>query len=366
MKDILQNRREALSHLISARGLSAAAITSSAALRYFTGFPLSEHTGLTVLILSPAESLILIPPQAAEQIPQDSGLSILPYGSEAEAACRLAAAISGPIGVEKDALSPEGMAQLCRWAHCSQADIQDITPVLDSMRCRKDPAELAALGEACRRTDVILHRWSAHVRSGTNQSLLRRTLDEISLEEGVTSSCPGILIAIGPNSAFPHGADTPAVLQPGDPLFIDCGARWDGYYCDITRTFFLGEPEAEAEKVYRIVLAAQEAAIAAVKPGVPLRAVDRAARQVIEQAGYGEYFTHRTGHGLGLAVHEFPSVGPDSQQVAEPGMVITIEPGIYLPGRWGVRIEDDVVVEADGCRVLNAFPKAFEEMILPR
>jgi len=193
---------------------------------------------------------------------------------------------------------------------------------------------------------------------------LRRSLDDISLEEGVTEACPGILIASGVNSSLAHGLDTPRTVEMGDPIFIDCGARWEGYYCDITRTFFVGEPEAEAKKVYEIVLQAQLAAITAVRPGAPLSAVDDAARAVIEAAGYGQYFTHRTGHGLGLAVHEAPSVGPGTEQLMEPGMVITVEPGIYLPGRWGVRIEDDVLVTEDGCRILTNYPKSFEDMII--
>ena len=364
MEDIHQTRREILSQLMADQGLRCAVVASPAALRYLVGIQ-AEDKGLTALVLSQGKSFLFVPPGTAEQIPQDNHIILLPCRSEAEAAHHFSAVLSGPVGAEKACLSQAEMGQLCRCARCGSEEIRDISPLLNQMRCRKDGAELAALAEACRRTDRILSRWKAHIAPGTTQPLLRRALDEISLDEGVTSSCPGILIAIGANSAFPHGADAPVTLQPGDSLFIDCGARWDGYYCDITRTFFLGEPEPEAAEVYRVVLAAQEAAIAAVKPGVSLQAVDRAARQVIEQAGYGAYFTHRTGHGLGLAVHEFPSVGPDSCQVAEPGMVITIEPGIYLPGRWGIRIEDDIVVEADGCRVLNAFPKALEEMILP-
>jgi Xaa-Pro dipeptidase len=161
------------------------------------------------------------------------------------------------------------------------------------------------------------------------------------------------IISGGPNSANPHASPSERRLQAGDLLVVDWGATYDGYISDLTRTFAVGEVDEEYKKIHQIVQDANAAGRAAGKPGAPCAAVDKAARDVIEQAGYGVYFTHRTGHGIGMEGHEEPYMRGDNMQLLEPGMAFTVEPGIYLPGRNGVRIEDNVVITETGADVLS-------------
>jgi Xaa-Pro dipeptidase len=165
------------------------------------------------------------------------------------------------------------------------------------------------------------------------------------------------IVSSGPNSANPHASPGERTLQPGDLLVVDWGAAWDGYISDLTRTFAVGEVQTEYSQIHRIVQQANAAGRAAGKPGIPCAAVDIAARSVIEQAGYGPYFTHRTGHGIGMEGHEDPYMRGDNQQLLEPGMTYTVEPGIYLPGRNGVRIEDDMCVTDSGADSLSDMPR---------
>jgi Xaa-Pro aminopeptidase len=161
------------------------------------------------------------------------------------------------------------------------------------------------------------------------------------------------IVSGGLNSANPHASPTERKLQAGDLLVVDWGATYDGYISDLTRTFAVGEVDEEYQKIHEIVQAANAAGRAAAKPGVPCAAVDKAARDVIEHAGYGVYFTHRTGHGIGMEGHEEPYIRGDNMQLLEPEMAFTVEPGIYLPDRNGVRIEDNVVITDTGADVLS-------------
>jgi Xaa-Pro dipeptidase len=165
------------------------------------------------------------------------------------------------------------------------------------------------------------------------------------------------IVASGPNSALPHAVPSERKLQRGDLVVIDWGAAVDGYISDLTRTLAIGPADPELVKVHGIVLDANRAGCAAVRPGVPAAEVDRAARAVIDAAGYGEFFTHRTGHGIGMEAHEPPYIRGDNQEPLIPGMTFTVEPGIYLPGRGGVRIEDNVVVTADGSECLSVLQR---------
>ena len=178
------------------------------------------------------------------------------------------------------------------------------------------------------------------------------------LKHGSESELPfPPIVSAGPNSANPHASPSDRKLQGGDLLVVDWGATVDGYISDLTRTFAVGEVEPEFKKIAEIVLRANQAGRAAGRPGVACANVDKAARAVIEQAGYGKYFTHRTGHGIGMEGHEEPYMRGDNMQMLYPGMAYTVEPGIYLPERGGVRIEDNVVVTKDGVDVLSDMPR---------
>jgi Xaa-Pro dipeptidase len=167
----------------------------------------------------------------------------------------------------------------------------------------------------------------------------------------------GASIQAGANAAIPHYSTGNTVIEPGKCLLVDFWGRYKGYFTDCTRTFFFGTPETDFEKIYAIVLEAHLAAEMQTKPGVTLGEVDMAARRIIEKHGYGEYFTHRLGHGLGIDVHEGASVNKGVNVPVEPGMVFSIEPGIYLPGRYGVRIENLVAIGEKGPEVLHAYPR---------
>jgi Xaa-Pro dipeptidase len=177
------------------------------------------------------------------------------------------------------------------------------------------------------------------------------------LSSGAERIAFGPIVSAGPNSASPHATPTDRVLQRGDLLVVDWGVYVDDYPSDLTRTFAIGEVEPELRRIFEVVKLANETARAAVRPGMTGQQIDRAARDVIEAAGYGEYFIHRTGHGLGLEVHESPDASPTNTTPLAPGNVFTIEPGIYLPGRGGVRIEDNIVVTEDGGRSLSSYPR---------
>jgi Xaa-Pro dipeptidase len=196
------------------------------------------------------------------------------------------------------------------------------------------------------------------IRTGMTEKELAVELVTQLLRHGSEPELPfSPIVSGGPNSANPHASPTERKLQAGDLLVIDWGATVNGYISDLTRTFAVGQVEAEYEKIHKIVQAANAAGRAAGKPGLPCADVDKAARDVIESAGYGQYFTHRTGHGIGMESHEEPYMRGDNLQILEPGMAYTVEPGIYLPGRNGVRVEDNVIVTEAGSESLSDIPR---------
>ena len=228
--------------------------------------------------------------------------------------------------------------------------------VLPGLRAVKDEGELDAMRGAIAITEKALQTLIAEPLIGLTEHQIVTRLEQ-AMVDGGADSVAFIIAVAGPNGADPHAGPSDRPVQAGDLLTIDCGAVYRGYPADITRTFALGQVDAKLKQVYEVVQRANAAGKQAVKPGVAAQEVDRAARRVIDTAGYGPYFTHRTGHGLGIQVHEPPYIVEGNTQVLEPGMVFTVEPGIYIPGLGGVRIEDDVVVTADGGESLTTFPR---------
>ena len=196
------------------------------------------------------------------------------------------------------------------------------------------------------------------IRVGVQEKFLANELTMQLLKFGSDPELPfQVIFSSGPNSANPHAVPGERVLQAGDLVVVDWGASYQGYASDLTRTLVLGKPSDQQQAIATAVLQANSAGRAAGKPGIPAGDVDRAARKEIVTAGYGEFFTHRTGHGLGMEAHEAPYMFAENTQILEPGMVYTVEPGVYLPGQGGVRIEDDVVVTTDGSRSLSDLPR---------
>ena len=239
-----------------------------------------------------------------------------------------------------------------------EADYPDASNVLSGLRLKKDQAEVDAMRAAVKIAQDALEATIPSIRVGMTERELASELVVQLLKHGSDSEMPfAPIVSAGPNSANPHASPTDRKLQTGDLLVVDWGASHAGYISDLTRTFAVGEVDTEYEKIHKIVQASNAAGRAAAKPGVPCAAVDNAARDVIEKAGYGIYFTHRTGHGIGMEGHEEPYMRGDNMQLLEPGMAFTVEPGIYLPGRNGVRIEDNVVITEDGADVLSDMPR---------
>jgi len=239
-----------------------------------------------------------------------------------------------------------------------EADYPDGSDVLAGLRLRKDKTEVEAMRQAVKIAQAALEATLPLIKIGMTEKELSSELVTQLLKHGSEPEMPfSPIVSGGPNSANPHASPTERKLQAGDLLVIDWGATCDGYISDLTRTFAVGEVDEEYQKIHKIVQESNAAGRAAAKPGVPCSNVDIAARDVIEKSGYGKYFTHRTGHGIGMEGHEEPYMRGDNMQILEPGMAFTVEPGIYLPGRNGVRIEDNVVITGTGADVLSSMPR---------
>jgi Xaa-Pro dipeptidase len=234
---------------------------------------------------------------------------------------------------------------------------------LAELRMWKDEAEQAAMQKAVNTAQDALEATLPVIKPGITERELAAELMVGLLREGSESQVPfAPIVASGPNSANPHATPSDRRLERGDQLIIDWGANIGGYFSDLTRTFAIGEPLDEMKRIAQVVLQANEAAREKAGPGIPAQDVDRAARQVIEDAGYGDFFIHRTGHGLGMEVHEHPYIREGNLLPLAPGMTFTIEPGIYLPGRGGVRIEDDVVITNDGILSFSDMPRTLRTL----
>ncbi|MDA0999124.1 MAG: Xaa-Pro peptidase family protein [bacterium] len=236
--------------------------------------------------------------------------------------------------------------------------LRPVAELVEGLRLRKDAAELRRLRRGARINKEALATAVRRMRPGARERDVARALEDAMCDLGASGAAFDSIVASGPRGALPHGVASVRKLRRGDLITVDFGAVFEGYHADTTRVFSLGPPSKKGRMIYDIVLEAQMAALEAVGPGVRCSDVDRAARRIIERAGYGDAFGHGTGHGVGLDIHEGPRLGPGVREVLLPGMVVTVEPGIYLPGWSGVRIEDMVLVTARGKEVLTrAIPK---------
>ncbi len=225
--------------------------------------------------------------------------------------------------------------------------------VVENLRQVKDRDELGLLRRAAQGLEPVLAAWRKLLAPGVSERDLAAELDYRLRRSGFERVAFETIVASGERSALPHGRPSARELKEGDLVVVDFGGICQGYASDLTRTFSVGEPKEAARRIYEVTALAQQAAIDRVRPGATAGEVDRAARDVIGAAGFGEFFGHGTGHGLGLEVHEQPWIRPGGQQVLEAGMVFTVEPGIYLPGSGGVRLEDDVLVTESGVEILS-------------
>jgi Xaa-Pro aminopeptidase len=226
-----------------------------------------------------------------------------------------------------------------------------------ALRGIKSSAEIAALETAAALTAAAFDEVLPLLQPGVSEREISLALEIALKTRGGDEKAFDFIVASGQRGALPHGVASEKLLAAGELVTIDFGVRWHGYHSDETVTLAIGEIGEKLREIYAVVLEAHDRAIAAIRPGVPLREIDAVARDYIVEQGFGDYFGHGLGHGVGLEVHEFPTVSPRSEDVAEEGMVFTIEPGIYIPELGGVRIEDMVLVTADSCRTLTRLNK---------
>ncbi|BBE30948.1 proline dipeptidase [Tepiditoga spiralis] len=231
--------------------------------------------------------------------------------------------------------------------------------VIEGMRVIKDAEEINKMRLSSQINDKAMKEVQKLIPNMMTEKMVARAVSNILEKLGAEGNSFEPIIAYGENAGEPHHISDKTKIKHGDSVIIDMGGVKDFYCSDMTRTIFFGAPKDEYKKIYNIVLEANLKGIEAVKPGNKFSDVDNAARSVIEKAGYGEYFTHRTGHNIGIDVHEWPNVSSDNDMELKPGMIFSVEPGIYLNGKVGVRIEDLVLVTKNGCEVLNSFDKSF-------
>jgi len=346
------------------RGLEAMVVSAPVNVRYLTGF--SGSAGL--LVAGARGRLALLTDgrydtQARLQLDQGgiSDLVELVVGGvgEQERAMGELVDTARVVGVEAERVT---LAQAERWRSgpLARVTLQPVSGVVESLRLIKDASELDALARSAQVADEALADVLAEGVVGLAEREVAARIEHAMRRGGAEDAAFETIVGSGPNGAMPHHRAGGRTLAEGDLVVVDWGARVGGYCSDATRTVALGEVPAELARAWEIVREAQAAGIAAVAPGQQAAAVDEAARQVISAAGLGDRFVHATGHGVGLEVHEAPRVGAGSSDILEVGMVLTVEPGVYLPGLGGVRIEDTVVVEDGGGRSLTRLPIALD------
>jgi Xaa-Pro aminopeptidase len=248
--------------------------------------------------------------------------------------------------------------QLHSWAQAAEGvEWVPLKDTVEMIRAVKDEDEIDALRRSVALTDAAFAHMLGVIEPGMTEQAAAWQIEAYMRSHGASKVAFDLIVAAGPNGALPHARAGDRVIQPGEPIVVDIGCVLDGYCSDMTRTFCLGEPNARYLEVWNIVLQAQEAAEAIIRAGISGVEADSAARDLITEAGYGEYFGHGLGHGVGLAVHESPRASQLSDHTLEAGMTLTVEPGIYLPGEFGVRIEDLVIIREDGVEILTRTPK---------
>jgi Xaa-Pro dipeptidase len=342
-REVYRKRLETVRGRLDRVGADGLFATPSSNLFYLTGIAFDRSERLTALVLfKDRDPLVFCPAFEADRLRGMSAVTEVHTWEETEDPFGLCAsffpAARGVLAIEPSTAYDDVerlIAARPGWSPVSAA------PLLTTLRMMKTAEEIAAIRRAIAVALPRFQKAFAALVPGSVES-------EISHQFGGEN-----VVQFGPSSALPHGASGPRALAPGDAVLIDAWDKPEGYYYDITRSTFFGTPTAEYRKIWEVVLDAQGAAIDKAAPGVPCFEVDAAARRVIEKAGYSEYFTHRLGHGLGIDVHEPPYMVGHDRTILEPGMTFTSEPGIYLLGRFGVRIEDDIIVTKKGAESLS-------------
>lgn len=343
-------------------GLGALLVAPSADLVYLTGYAPLPLERLTCLVLRPGRDPVLLVPELERPLAEDAGLAksaeIVSWGETDDPY----ASVHGIIGgVERAACSDRMWAgHLLRLqAAFDGTRFSPASDVLGPIRAVKDSNEVNLLKRAARYADETFARLIQTRIETLNERQVAQRLAELLLETG-NEEVVFTIVGSGPNAASPHHEPSGREILAGDTVVMDFGGRTAGYCSDITRTVAIGKSSTKLREIHEVVREAQDEAFRTVAPGVPAHDVDRAAREVIERAGFGDLFVHRTGHGIGLEEHEPPYIVEGNEEPLRPGMCFSIEPGVYVPGELGVRIEDIVVVTQEGARRLNHASRELE------
>ncbi len=345
-----------------ALGISDLVLTPGASFRYLSGLSLHASERLTLLFVNiDGEKSALLPALEAESAKSADFLHLETYRDE-EGPLRALQALTQKMGFSFETILGYEAQMIRMFEYQALAGFAGISflaadDVLASIRLIKGEDELEKIRRAAQIVDGALVRSLPLFKSGMTELEVAAELEYQMRKLGSEGTPFATIACAGPRGALPHGGPSMSVIKRGDLVVLDYGAMIDGYAADTTRTVSFGVPSEEALSVYEVVKKAQASAVQIVRPGITAQEVDRAAREVIRGAGLGVYFTHRTGHGLGLDVHEFPSVMEGNELILRPGMVFTVEPGVYLSGKFGVRIEDDVCVTETGVEVLTQFTR---------
>ncbi|WP_219507268.1 M24 family metallopeptidase [Nonomuraea ceibae] len=339
-----QERRARLAAMLPAHEVEAMLVTSAVNVRYLTGLASSNAA---VLIRADGSALLVTDNR---YIDKTRGLDV-----EAAEASDVAGELAAPgVGIEAASMSVATYHRL-------GAGLVPLEPLVERLRAVKDDDELELLRTACAITDQAFADIIRTIGPGVTERDLARLLDARMIELGADKPAFETIVAAGENGAVPHHAPTDRELRSGDLVTMDFGALYQGYHADMTRTVSLGEPAAWQREIYELVAQAQRAGSLAVLPGAEAKQVDAASRDIIKAAGHGDHFRHGLGHGVGLEIHEEPFLGPSRTGRLEDRVPITVEPGVYLPGRGGVRIEDTVVTRGGGAEL---FTKTTKELLV--
>jgi len=344
-----------LKRLMAAAGIDALLISKRENVRYLTGFTGSAGS---VLVASGKPCLITDFRYAIQADRQAAGVSVLIQKKDHPTALREAAdrANVKTLWFDETSFTIESLNKLRK----KGLTLKGHRDLVGELRMQKDPLELACIRKAIRRAEESFRELAKYIRPGVRESALALMLEFLMRENGARKAAFDTIVASGRNGAMPHASVSDRRIKQGDLVTFDFGAEADGYFSDITRTVCIGRPTARQREIHGLVLQAQQAAIAAIRPGIACTVVDRGARDLIGGAGHAKQFGHGTGHGVGLMVHEGPSISPLSLDTVQPRTVFTVEPGIYIPGWGGVRIEDMVLVTDTGAKVLTTLPRGLE------
>ncbi len=342
MPEMHARRRDRLRVAVAARGADAALITSLVNVRYLTGLA-SSNAALLVPADGPA--VLATDSRYALTAQRESPDTELLATRQVEGALAETAVLRGlrRLAFEAHEMTVERHVAL---AEDGSLDLIPLGRAVEDLRVVKDEEEITLLARACQITCDAMDAVVPGIRAGMTERQLAVLIGRAMAEAGAAKPAFDTIVASGPNGAIPHHAPGERAFAPGDMITIDCGAQYGGYHADLTRTVVLGEPAAWQRDVYALVAEAQRAGIEAAVPRAAVAAVDAAARDLISGAGHGGHFSHGLGHGVGLEIHEAPLLGPAKPGKLQDRVPITVEPGIYLPGRGGVRIEDTLVVRS--------------------